>query len=561
MSTQPNFTKDDIKGYECKHAVYVPARYPGGDDIIFIKERVHLKDGSTVPSSRILKNFERDFYITKEAFRNHKDKKEWEDIDKLQRFTSTQEGLPKAIARALGNPGLNGNVRRLARSPFLYGADITTPTIIKHKYRTTYPDCLSDNSVAVLDIETDVVEGHGRPIYVGITFKDKAFLAVTEEFIGTIPNPSEKLYAAFEKYLGKYKEERGIKLEVLITKTAGEACAEAIKRAHQWKPDFLTIWNIDFDIPKIAETLLSHGYDLAEVFSDPSVPHEFKYFSYKEGKKQKVTASGNITPIHPAERWHVVECPASFFLIDSMCVYRRIRLAKQMEASYSLDEQLNKHLGLRKLKFEEANDYSGLEWHVVMQSDYKIEYGIYNLFDCIGVELFDEKVKDLSQTITVLSGFSEYTIFNSQPRRLIDQLYYVCLEENKVIATCSDEMVDELDAYVYSMKDWVVTLPSHQVADVGLPVIRELPNLRTKVFAHVADADLSAAYPSGQILLNMSKETTYRELSRIKGIAEEVQRMAGINLTGGAVNSVEICCDIFKAPTFDQLLNEFQKAN
>ena len=35
--------------------------------------------------------------------------------------------------------------------------------------------------------------------------------------------------------------------------------------------------------------------------------------------------------------------------------------------------------------------------------------------------------------------------------------------------------------------------------------------------------------------------------------------MAGINLTGGAVNSVEIVCDLFKAPNFDVLLKDFEE--
>ena len=55
----------------------------------------------------------------------------------------------------------------------------------------------------------------------------------------------------------------------------------------------------------------------------------------------------------------------------------------------------------------------------------------------------------------------------------------------------------------------------------------------------------------------MSKETTYREIHLIRGIPEFKQRMAGINLTGGFVNAVEITCDLYRAPNFDTLLNDF----
>lgn len=69
--------------------------------------------------------------------------------------------------------------------------------------------------------------------------------------------------------------------------------------------------------------------------------------------------------------------------------------------------------------------------------------------------------------------------------------------------------------------------------------------------------DIVSTYPNVQTILNISKETTVRELCRIKGKSEYAQRMAGINLTGGHVNAVEIACSILDAPTFDTLLEDF----
>lgn len=556
MATQAD--NAEIKGYECKHAIYAPAQDGSRDDLLVIKENIHYADGKIKPNLRLIKNFKRDFYITREGYRKHKDKKEWEDLSKLQKFTCTQNRMIESIGRALGRPGLRGGLRNICRSPYIYGADISTPAIIKRMFMDKWPNCISNNTVAVLDIETDVVEGHGRPIYIALTYRDKAVLAVTKEFLGTIVDPEEKLQRRFRELLGEYVESRNINLEVLVCDNAGQACFEVIQRAHRWVPDFITLWNMDFDIPRIVQMLEEYGYDPGEVFSDPRVPPQFRFFKYKQGASQKVTASGRIDAVHPADRWHVAECPASFFIIDSMCLYKRIRLAAANEPSYGLDYQLNKHLGLRKLRFEEAEGYSGLAWHEFMQKNYKIEYGIYNLFDCIGVELFDEKVKDLAQTISVQSGHSEYKIFNSQPKRLVDQLHFFCLEKGRVIATCSDEMKDELDQYVIGMNDWIITLPSHLTVDNGLRVINEMPDLATQIRVHVADLDVSAGYPTIQRILNISKETTFRELSRIRGIDEWTQRMAGVNLTASHVNAVEITCDLFKAPTFDTLLDAFE---
>ena len=116
-----------------------------------------------------------------------------------------------------------------------------------------------------------------------------------------------------------------------------------------------------------------------------------------------------------------------------------------------------------------------------------------------------------------------------------------------------------MDELVVDLKDWIVTLPAYMVADEGLKVIEELPDFPTTMFAHVADLDVEGTYPNEEIILNISKETTAAELSKIQGMSTQVQRSVGINLSGGNVNAVEICMQAFNAPSFDELLEAFQK--
>ena len=261
----------------------------------------------------------------------------------------------------------------------------------------------------------------------------------------------------------------------------------------------------------------------------------------------------------PAERWHQVIAPASFYVLDAMCVYYKLRIAKGKDPSYSLDGILGKELGIRKLRFEEADKYFGPAWHRFMQTNYKVEYCVYALFDCISMELLDEKTTDLSRQCSSLCGHSEYNRFGSQPRRLCDDLHFVCLESGKVAATTSDKMEDDNDKHVVGLTDWIVTLPSYSVTDDGLKCIEELPNVATQIYAQVADLDVEGTYPNTEIIMNISKETTARELSRIQGIDETTQRAIGINMSGGHVNAVEICCALYKAPTMDMLLAAFKE--
>jgi hypothetical protein len=227
------------------------------------------------------------------------------------------------------------------------------------------------------------------------------------------------------------------------------------------------------------------------VFSDPRVPAKYRHFKYKEGSSQKITQGGKVTPIHPADRWHVATCPATFWFIDSMCTYKKLRIAAGNEPSYALDAILHTHLDLGKLKFTETDHLTGLGWHMEMQRLYKLEYIIYNIFDCIALELLDEKTGDISSAFPVQCGVSEYRSFSQNPRRIADDLHFYCLNNDLVMGSTSDEMVTELDKHVIDMNGWIVTLPAFLATGNGLPIIRELPATRSMFFAHNSDQQMS----------------------------------------------------------------------
>ena len=485
-----------VIGKECKHAIYVRAQDGSKDDLIAIKETVHLENGETRPSMNFIENYERDFYVTKHAHRTHDQKTEWEQMNKLQRFKTTQNKMPEAVARALGNPGFKASLPILARSPYLYGTDVSGSVIVKNSYRERWPDCNSESTVAVLDTETDVIEGHEEIISISITYKNKAVLLATKHFLRNTNTPEASFHKALDLYLGSGKKNenmgdlinaRNLSVEFGLVDNAGEAVKLAIEKAHQWMPDFLAIWNMNFDVPKMMTVLERYGYNPADVFSDPKVPPKYRYAYYREGPSNKITASGKYMTLHPAERWHTLTCPSSFYVIDAMCVYLRVRIVKGKEASYALDYILGKDLNLGKLRFKEAEEYTGLQWHRYMQKNHPMEYLVYNLFDCIGVEMLDEKNKDLALTLTTLIESSDYARFPSQPRRTCDDLHFYLLKRNMVIASTSDSMEEELDEHVWSTSDWVVTLPTHLVDDNGIALTEELPDVKSKYRAHVLD--------------------------------------------------------------------------
>lgn len=148
-------------------------------------------------------------------------------------------------------------------------------------------------------------------------------------------------------------------------------------------------------------------------------------------------------------------------------------------------------LNFGKLKFPETDHLFGIEWHRKMQTEYKIRYGLYNIIDSIRLEQLDEKINDLASSITLFSKSSDYKNFQSNPKRLIDDMHfwYLNREEPCAIGSSSDQMLHPLDQYVVGHDGWIVTLPSYMAGPNGLKCVKDFPNYRSLVFAHVADLD------------------------------------------------------------------------
>ncbi len=575
------FDPKDVIGIECKHVAYQTATDGTLNDLLVVKEVVHTKDNGQFPRIRLMENWKRPFYITKPNHRNHSDKKEYEELDKLQKFESTEIGLPQQIQMRLGrrfpNPKLDR--RKACDSPYVYYADIRSSTLIKHYYRKRWPNLVSANKVAVLDTERDVIYGTEETILTTVTMGNRRVVGIVKWWADRIPNIHEVIHRKYAEYLETIKidrsivdpvsgksnvknvevkliEERGGDIEILIRDTPGQCIRDVMARTHEMLPDFVAIWNMNYDIKEIIKMLKADNIDPAEVFSDPSVPDQYKYFRYKEADAQRETVSKTISQ-HPSDLWHVCYCPAGFYIVDAMCLFKKIRVGGGNEPSYALDDILKKYLGVGKLKFKEADHLTKLPWHQFMQKNYPAEYVIYNIFDCVSIELLDDLTGDMASAISTLANISDYSIFPSLPKRLVDILHVFYEERGKVAGTAGSQIITPLDDGVISMNQWIVTLSPYMVYRNGLNIIKEAPKLQTMFRRQVSDSDILQAYPTGQVISNGSKETTAIEIISIEGVSEEARRRAGINLTGGRTNAIEICYDLLNAPHIEDVGDAF----
>jgi hypothetical protein len=550
-----SYKKEDVLGYECKHITYVVDQKQGNHDLLVAKVIVHLKDGRKIPVLQKFPDYKRPYWITHKGMQNHREKKDYEYARNLQKFQCTQLELPKALAKATGNYSAFG-LKQVCRSPYIYGTDVTSTCYLKSDYRNKWPDLVTLNRVAGGDIETNVHSKDQEIICMSVTHKKNAVIYYLKSWVSDIEDVEGETLRCAEEFIGDVLKKRECKIEVHVVDTPAQVVIGCLNKLHEWKPEFFGFWNIDFDISKIITALQREGIDPKDVFSDPSIPPNYRYFDFKRGNTQKVTASGKTMSINVEDRWHWLTHPATFQCIDLMPVYRNTRLANGKEPSYSLDSILKKELKITKLKFAETDHLTGLRWHEVMQEKHKIRYGVYNIFDSMTLEMLDEKTNDLASSITMYSKNSDYKNFNSNPKRLCDDMHFWYLNrpEPCVMGSSSDRMVEEVDEHVIGHHDWIVTLPSYMAAPNGLKCVGGYPNYHTLIYTHVADLDIVSTYPNVSQLLNIARETCVMEFCRMRGISEEHRREVGVNLTGGKTNAVEICQKILGAPTLDQML-------
>ena len=431
---------------ECKFAIHIQTRSSDIPDYHLVKETLHFADGTTKPNVRFVKDYLRPFWVTSPHKRDHVQKKESEAVDNLVAYKCTQSDLRMKVSYALGKGGYGRDIKELSESPYLYGTDISSTVLIKHDYSLKWPETSSPYTTMPLDSETDVVRGTDDTIIVTTISNNVLYTLVLDWFVDGYDDPEKHYRNAVAKHLQEDLDELGITSVFKIFKTPAEIIDYAFKIAHKDLPDFVAIWNIDYDIPRFLNQLKKYKVDPKDVFSDPKLPPELRFCKYKEGSRKKRTASGAIKPKKPSEQWHSLHTPAGFYVIDAMCTYRFLRLGDQELKDYGLDAVLSLNLGERKMKFSFADGYSGLEWHKFMQENYPFEYMCYAGADVTRMLKLERKTGDLATNISTNSGYSDFADFSLSTKRFSDDFGLWLMDtQNRVPGTVPPMEKNDVD--------------------------------------------------------------------------------------------------------------------
>lgn len=567
-------SEQDIIKRTIKFALTRKSNDNPSSDMTLTKEVYQTADKVVHRTIKLHKDVMRPFYVTKGEARTHKQKKENELIGNVNTFQCTQAELPFAVKRALKSDSYGfPRIGQLCRSPYIYGTDISSATILKReeklRYAQEFGEYYTDTTMATLDFETSMDPQYTietSPIIMGsVTHKDQWYLAVAESFLEGIVDPIKKIHAMAEVELGKYMRERNVTLRVVIVKDDLMVVKKLMSVVHRIKPDVLAIWNMAFDIGKIVLTCTNHNVDPASIMCDPSIPAEYRNFEFKEQPRSRIKANGKKENRDTQDLWHKVNCLASYYVIDAMCLFSMIRAMEQKRNSYSLDAILDEILNLSKLKFKEADHIrSGTpDWHTFMQKHYKIEYCVYCIFDCVAMELLDEKTGDISMALDVYAGVTELGNIKSNPRRLTDEYHFFLQARGKVLCGTSDNMTEEFDKLVLGKVGWIITLDNTlTVANyVGINPFDKEYGVVTRISKYAFDIDVKGSYPSNQIAMNMSKGATLVEVCAMEGVSAATLRHIAVNLTNAPVNAVQLCRQALNMPSLTDLERRFAAQN
>lgn len=490
-----------VKTRECKFVIHRPSTYDSledkmVDDVHFVKERVTYEDGSQEDLFRMVKNYERPFWITQQHLQRYKDKKESEPLERLRQFKTTESELWKNVGVALGGRYVGVKDKRtLAKSPYVYGTDVASKVFIKMEYLNKYPDVFTPYTVATLDIETDIETD--TITIISIAREGEVYTAFLKSFVKGQKDVFKRLHVLFKENI---PTDEDIKVTYKEHDDELEMFKDIMRVAHEWGPDFLAIWNMDFEMTHFIDLCSRYNVKIEDIISDPGVPREYRFFNYKRSADFKVSVSGVRKATDPQDKWNVVQSASKFYWVDAMCAYNYVRVnTKKVPTGYSLDSILNFELGskFKKLKFKHLfdSDDASVDWHKKMARDYPLEYIVYNQWDVLSMIYLERQTNDLQVSMPTLSDISPFDYFNSGPKKIIDGLLFEYLSKGRVLGTAMPKdhskpsADEELEDENLGLKDWIVTLANRRLAaTTGGRILLE-NTLPTNFRFHIADAD------------------------------------------------------------------------
>lgn len=516
-----------------------------------IKEKIVIThDDGTVDVQNHLRFFEdprRPFWVTKREYRDHRYKKEYEEIDKCDMYLCHDSELGAKCEYALNGyiPKFNKPLGVICRSPYLYGADISTESMIKQKYLELQGDTVVPFTIGGFDIETEV-DGNERIIAITFIHQKQIYTSCLKEYCKIYDGDNyvreanlDDLNNATHRLLDKILTKHGFNFQIHIADTELGVIKWVFDRIHECKTDFISIWNMGYDIPYVIRRLTALGVDPTEVMCPNDIPEDVKYVDWYED---------NSKVAHFTDKWHWLSCSSYSQFIDSMCLYARLRKVYGRDSSYSLDAISEKELGLTKLHFGKITN------HYKAQHREFPDYVAYNINDVILLILMEEKNSD----ITSMCALADSTVIREYSRQTAivkNSAFIFAKQHGKVIATTSDNMYTQYDEMLGKAGGTV--LPLDKAVGLSIPILKD-SSTKSMFAVMINDLDISSSYPSVISSMNVSKEACLSTLVKINGFKQNDVEQYATAAVNPSIHANIAVPWFFDMPNYEEMLTKYQ---
>jgi hypothetical protein len=479
--------------YQLLHSTYWCAKDKSEDCVNAILKNVETNEVKL----ELIKNPKRQIGITKKGLQpTLNSKKIYEDFDNLDIYTIHNKDLRDELQKKLkGHNYGYTSLKQLMNTPFVFGADIDINVLIKQHYLNNCDKPITSFRVGGFDIETSVTGGKEIIAVTYVSPELKVYTAVLESFIKTTSIGEINTY--FDKCILEFQNKVNPETKVIIDKLKNETIPGGIEFTitshktevdllkwiftciHKDKPEFISIWNMGFDIPYVLDRLSVHNTFPHKILCHPEVPYKYRVCKYKPDRNPNVS--------HFTHKWDVFELSGYSQFYDSMCLYSRLRQHDGIEDSYKLQHIAEKIVGTGKLEHDNAG-------HYLMQTTKQKEYVVYNVIDSLIITLLEKRVNDISSMMMLLKDTS-IDSFHHQTVQLKNWFYNYCKQNNKLPASWHGRILHETDEQISNVGGNV--LAPGLAWRTGVNKITELlecsDNIISKLNILVSDIDVALA--------------------------------------------------------------------
>lgn len=558
----------------CKNATYSTSK-DGREDLTSVKITNIHEDGGRSTTFMAIRNYAQPWALVKSERRKFEQHKDYIEMSQVREYKMPRCQIAQFAKKQLtGRIDYDASISEMSNSPYVFGLDQTPPVHIKYTFFKKYGEYQEKEpyTVASFDVEARMdVPGEQKPMMMGsLTMKDRAYLAAVRSWYkednGYQPTDAEifeKLKTAELKYLGEHLNRRKATVQYELFDTPGQVAYACVMKFHEWEPDWIVSWNAEYDMKAVESALRTEGYNLEDVYNDPTIPKNFRFYKLDLGRTHKIKEDGSSSPLEPQEKWPTVRCMARWKWCDAMsfyCIKRQPSEGKLPDISL---EGCAKHADVPgKLYTEEGAHLlpGSPQWHRYMQKKYKYLYSMYCIGDNFVIEEINDKTHDFTLSLPMLLKYSEFFNYASQPKLISDTMSFFAREHGFAWGSTPRRRDTTFTDQLPSLKNWIALLDTEKNAEVGYSMFVGLFDVISQGRRMNDDIDVEGAYPHGGLAANTSNRTTQIETVQIQGADPNKFREIGVNFASSAeANAMSLCSSLFGFPEADMLQEVFEK--